>query len=139
MSRSECCVANHGYIPPSGIVTIDELIQVFGMGTDLALFLGVHGVLLDRNPLSLSFSIGGRPPSACFNQNGLTGSHDNHEADASPTRGDLFGYGDNHDLRMSQFLELYNSASQTHWSITIFPLLASFRVRRFQSSIRSNP
>lgn len=65
---------------------------VFGMGRDLALFLGVYGVIMDGDVLSLSFSIGkgGNSILGLLPQNGLTGSHNNYEGDVSPTRGDFF-------------------------------------------------
>ncbi|KAJ3855303.1 hypothetical protein EV368DRAFT_79782 [Lentinula lateritia] len=141
-------MANHGYIPHNGIATIDEFIQgtyeVFGMGRDLALFLGVYGVIMDGDVLSLSFSIGkgGNSILGLLPQNGLTGSHNNYEGDVSPTRGDFFEYDNNHEVQISQFLQLYNlqsnvsDPSQVNYDID---LLTSFRLSRFQQSIDKNP
>ncbi|KAJ3991348.1 hypothetical protein F5050DRAFT_1870027 [Lentinula boryana] len=142
-------MANHGYIPHSGIATINEFAQgtseVFGMGNDLSLFLAIYGTALDGDIPSLSFSIGtggnsilGSPLSGT----GLTGSHNNYEGDVSPTRGDLYEYGDNHDVQMSQFLQLYNlqsnvsDPSRVNYDIDI---LTAFRLSRFQQSIENNP
>ncbi|KAJ3928402.1 MAG: hypothetical protein NXY57DRAFT_1050558 [Lentinula lateritia] len=141
-------MANHGYIPHNGIATINEFIQgtyeVFGMGRDLALFLGVYGVIMDGDVLSLSFSIGkgGNSILGLLPQNGLTGSHNNYEGDVSPTRGDFFEYDNNHEVQISQFLQLYNlqsnvsDPSQVNYDMD---LLTSFRLSRFQQSIEKNP
>ncbi|KAJ3921575.1 hypothetical protein F5877DRAFT_64820 [Lentinula edodes] len=141
-------MANHGYIPHNGIATINEYVQgtyeVFGMSKDLALFLGVFGVLMDGDIPSLSFSIGKGENSilGLLPQNGLTGSHNNYEGDVSPTRGDLYEYGNNYELQMSQFLQLYDlqsnvsDPSQVNYNMD---LLTSFRLSRFQQSIEKNP
>ncbi|KAJ3999793.1 Chloroperoxidase [Lentinula boryana] len=140
-------MANHGYIPRKGIATIDEFVhgtqEVFGMGGDLALLLSIIGVQMGGEILSLSFSIGKGENSILgplLSGNGLTGSHNNYEADVSPTRGD---FNNNHDVRMSQFLQLYNlqsnvsdPASQVNYDIDI---LTIFRLSRFQQSIANNP
>ncbi|KAJ4465071.1 Chloroperoxidase [Lentinula aciculospora] len=145
-------LANHGYIPHDGNTTIDQVVkgayEVFGMGRDLALALAVYSTALDGDITTLSFSIGegyldsGSILSPVLSQNGLTGSHNNFEADVSPTRGDLFEYGNNHDVQMIQFSQLYNlqsnisDPSQDNYDI---PLLTSFRASRFQQSIENNP
>ncbi|KAJ3921573.1 hypothetical protein F5877DRAFT_64818 [Lentinula edodes] len=137
--------ALHGYIPHNGIVTIDQLVNgsytAFGMGRDLALSLAVYSTVMDGDITFLSFSIGeGDKP--ILSQNGLTGSHNNFEADASPIKGDLFQYGNNHDVQMSQFVQLYNlqsnvsDPSQVNYDIDV---LTTFRLARFQQSIDNNP
>ncbi|KAJ3928404.1 MAG: hypothetical protein NXY57DRAFT_1063857 [Lentinula lateritia] len=138
-------LANHGYIPHNGIVTIDQLVNgsytVFGMGRDLALSLAVYSTVMDGDIASLSLSIG-EGDKAILVQNGLTGSHNNFEVDASPIKGDLFQYGNNHDVQMSQFVQLYNlqsnvsDPSQVNYDVD---LLTSFRLSRFQQSIDKNP
>ncbi|KAJ3990890.1 Chloroperoxidase, partial [Lentinula boryana] len=142
-------MANHGYIPRKGIATIEEFVQgtyeVFGMGGDLALLLSIIGVQMGGDILSLSFSIGKGENfilGPLLSGNGLTGSHNKYEADVSPTRGDLFEYDNNHDVQMSQFLQLYNlqshvsDPSQVNYDIDI---LTAFRLSRFQQSIANNP
>lgn len=72
----------------------------YGMADDLATFLAIYGTVFNGDAVSLTpgYSIGGpsslggilsgtgilRTPS------GLTGSHNNYEADTSSTRGDLY-------------------------------------------------
>ncbi|KAJ3999792.1 Chloroperoxidase [Lentinula boryana] len=142
-------MANHGYIPHSGIATIDEFAQatykVFGMGKDLSLLIPIYATALDGDILSLSLSIGNGTNTILgpiFSGTGLTCSHNNFEGDVSPTRGDLYEYGNNHDVQMSQFLQLYNlqsnvsDPSQVNFETDI---LTAFRLLRFKQSIANNP
>jgi hypothetical protein len=66
------------------------------MGLDLAGFLAVYGAVFDGD--LTSWSIGG-PPSASLlsvtagllgTPQGISGSHNKYESDASPTRPDLY-------------------------------------------------
>lgn len=143
--------ANHGYIPHDGIANIDQFVQgtnsAFGMGLDLATFLAVYGSLFDGN--LDSWSIGGpdsrvslgllgllnKPPT------GISGSHNNYEADVSPTRGDLYQYGNAYLARPEQFAQLYAfqsnvSNDESNYNLEI---LQTFRSQRFQQSISENP
>jgi hypothetical protein len=65
------------------------------MGIDLATFLAVYGAVIDGD--LTSWSIGGPPPSDLLSSvgllsqpQGISGSHNKYENDASPTRGDLY-------------------------------------------------
>ncbi|TGO26420.1 hypothetical protein BPAE_0060g00360 [Botrytis paeoniae] len=117
-------LANHGFLPHNGFATISQIIsaneEVFGMGADLAIFLTIYGLVMDGNPLSLNpgWSIGASPSQG---QNildnlfgllgapqGLIGSHNKYEGDTSPTRGDLFVYGNAWILQMPHFQELFD-------------------------------
>ena len=69
------------------------------MGIDLGQFLAVYGTLFDGDAVSLDpgYSIGGPATSEEIlglgllgTPSGLSGSHNNYEADTSPTRGDLY-------------------------------------------------
>ncbi len=71
----------------------------YGMGLDLGTFLAVYGTAFDGDPLSADpgYSIGGPATSQEIlglgllgSPSGLSGSHNNYEADTSPTRGDLY-------------------------------------------------
>ncbi|KAI9651258.1 hypothetical protein NHQ30_001296 [Ciborinia camelliae] len=139
-------MANHNYIPHNGIATITQFVQgtydVFGMSVDLGAFLSIYAAVFDGD--LASWSIGGPPSGSLLSSvgvvnrgEGLSGSHNKYETDASPTRGDLYQYGNNYKLVMSQFEDLYaQPLGQNGYDL---PLLASFRSKRFQQSIQNNP
>ena len=113
-------MANHGYLPRNGISTITQMTtaanegmhalyalihrvlttSVFGMGLDLAAFLGTYSAIMAGD--LTSFSIGGKPKSGGLlggltsslgllgEAQGLSASHNRFEVDGSPTRGDLY-------------------------------------------------
>lgn len=100
-------MANHGYIPHSGVATIQQFIngtyQVFGMGLDLGAFLAVYGAVYDGD--LTAWSIGGPnlalpagPGGLTAPPTGLIGSHNKYETDASPTMPDLYQYGNNYKM-----------------------------------------
>ena len=70
------------------------------MSLDFGQFLAVYGTVFDGNALSTDpgYSIGGPTPLETIagslgligTPSGLSGSHNNYEADSSPTRGDLY-------------------------------------------------
>jgi hypothetical protein len=137
-------MANHGYIPHNGVATIGQFIQgtydVFGMGRDLGGFLAILGVALDGDALTQSWSIGGANPALLVG-NGLIGSHNKYEADVSPTRPDLYEYGNNWKVEMSQWKDLYSlqagkSNADANYNLQV---LQKFRSDRFDQSIQNNP
>jgi hypothetical protein len=76
-----------------------DLIIVFGMGLDLGAFLSVYSGVMAGDIVSVS--IGGKPKSGLLGgltsslgllgeAQGLSASHNRFEADASPTRADLY-------------------------------------------------
>lgn len=115
---------------------------VFGMGTDLAAFLAVYGAVFDGD--LTSWSIGGPPSSSLLSSigllgtpQGISGSHNKYESDASPTRPDLYQYGNDYKLIMSQWEELYaQPLGPNGYDLTT---LTPFRASRFQQSIDQNP
>ncbi|WPH01539.1 Hypothetical protein R9X50_00438500 [Acrodontium crateriforme] len=128
-------LANHGYLPHNGVATIEQFVtatsQGFGMGADLATVLAVYGAVVDG---SLTFwSIGGSPHV------GISGSHGNYETDGSPLKGDLFQYGSNVNLQMSQFEELYAMQPNAATANYNLDVLRQFRHSRFDESIQKNP
>ncbi|PQE08453.1 hypothetical protein CJF30_00005322 [Rutstroemia sp. NJR-2017a BBW] len=138
-------MANHGYLPHNGVGTITQFIQatydVYGMGLDLGAFLAVYGAVYDGD--LTSWSIGG-PPSASLlssvgllgTPQGLSGSHNKYESDASPTRPDLYQYGNDYKLIMSQWENLYaQPLGPNGYDLTT---LNPFRAKRFQQSIDNN-
>ncbi|KAI5356853.1 Putative chloroperoxidase [Septoria linicola] len=138
-------MANHGYLPHNGVGThldfITGTFNAFGMSADLSGFLTVLGGTVDGN--GLMWSIGGptkNVPSLPLlgTPQGISGSHNKYEADASPGRGDLYQYGDDFTLQMSQYQELYDMAIANGDNIDL-DLMNDFRSRRFDQSIANNP
>ncbi|QSZ29634.1 hypothetical protein DSL72_004150 [Monilinia vaccinii-corymbosi] len=148
-------LANHNFLPHNGFATLAQLEsateQVFGMGTDLATFLVIYGLVMDGNPVSLNpgWSIGG-PPTQGQNilgnllgllgaPQGLIGSHNKYEGDTSPTRGDLFVYGNSWKVQIPQFQEMFDlqpDAATANYDIGV---MAQLRQLTFERSVRTNP
>ena len=116
-------LANHNYLPHNGVAAWTDIAtatnKVFGLGEDIASFLSVYGAIFDGNIFSLSpgYSIGG-PTSLVQNvldgggilgtPQGLSGSHNKYESDASAARGDLYTQGDDYKVDINRFEALYN-------------------------------
>ncbi|KAK3117722.1 hypothetical protein LTR53_000651 [Teratosphaeriaceae sp. CCFEE 6253] len=138
-ARGECpglnALANHNYLPHNGVATIAQFVsattQVFGMGADLATFLSTYGAVVDGS--GTSWSIAGGPHV------GIGGSHGNYETDSSPLKGDLYQYGSNTKLIMSQFNNLYGMQPVAATANYNLDVLRTFRNQRFQESIDKNP
>ncbi|KAI0970363.1 hypothetical protein F4678DRAFT_480584 [Xylaria arbuscula] len=138
-------MANHGYIPHNGVATIAEFIsgtmKAFGMGADLATLLTIYGAIFDGD--LTSYSIGGPAPSLLGlgsllgEPQGLSGSHNKYEGDASPVHGDLYQYGNNLP-QLSQFTALYELGQQNGDSINL-DVLTKYRSLRFNQSVAENP
>ncbi|TVY48236.1 Aromatic peroxygenase-like protein [Lachnellula occidentalis] len=139
-------MANHGYLPHNGVGSHLDFIQgtldVFGMAADLSGFLTVLGATLDGD--GLSWSIGGPEPSALSlggllgEPQGISGSHNKYESDASPTRGDLYQVGDDYKLQMSQWQDLY-ARGQANGDSYDLDVLTEFRSARWDQSLNNNP
>ncbi|KAF9026033.1 Cloroperoxidase [Hymenopellis radicata] len=141
-------LANHGYLDPSGLTTLTEAIfatnKVFNMGLDLGAFLSVYALVMDGDPLSLKWSIGGPPSSGGIlsgilgSAKGLSGSHNKYESDSSPTRTDAYlNNGDATTVNNAQFLQLYNlDPDHANYDIDI---LKTFHSLRFDHSVQNNP
>ncbi|ESZ94237.1 hypothetical protein SBOR_5371 [Sclerotinia borealis F-4128] len=139
-------MANHGYIPHDGVATIPQFVQgvydVFGMGVDLGTFLAIYGAVFDGD--LTSWSIGGPPTASLLSSvgllgapQGISGSHNKYESDASPTRPDLYQYGNDYKLIMSQFEEMYAlPPGPNGYDLSV---LTPFRATRHQQSIDNNP
>lgn len=109
------------------------------MGPVLSLFLSVLGGGIDGD--ILDWSIGGKPSLAQGGAtgilgNGLIGSHNKYEGDASPTRPDLYEAGNNYKTVTAQFQDLINHSPGGQVSIDS---LTQFRSDRFDAQIRNNP
>lgn len=135
-------VANHGFLPHNGYATVTQFVeattQVVGMGPGLALFLSAFGAAIDGS--GLAWSIGGTPTRAQAGLlpggNGISGSHNKYESDASPTRPDLYEDGNDYETQADQFQQLIDLTSNDE--VTLDDLTA-FRSKRFDDQIANNP
>ncbi|KAF2758606.1 Cloroperoxidase [Pseudovirgaria hyperparasitica] len=136
-------MANHGYLPHNGVGTITDFVlgtfKVFGMSLDLGAFLAVLGASFDGD--GTSWSIGGPHPAVGLGATGLIGSHNKYESDVSPCRPDLYEAGNNYEVVLSQWQELYDLQKDvpnedSNYSLE---LLREFRSRRFDQQIANNP
>ncbi|KAG9112986.1 hypothetical protein FRC07_007819, partial [Ceratobasidium sp. 392] len=142
-------LANHGYLPRNGLVTFNQAIQacnsVFGMGVDIATTLATLGVVLTGNPETDEFSIGESPggdivPPFIALPQGLSGSHNKYETDASPGRGDYYLHnGDASSLDLKNFKSLYALQPDKGPSDYNLSVLIQHRKQTLDSSIKNNP
>lgn len=138
--------ANHGFLPRNGYATtkqfIDATQDVVGMGPILAGFLSVLGSAIDGD--LTAWSIGGTPPPGVGGPlaglgNGISGSHNKYESDASPTRPDLYDpSSDANNFRTvaAQFQDLINYCPG---GFVTMDCLTSFRSHRFDQQVARNP
>ena len=110
------------------------------MGVDLATLLATYGAVFDGD--LVSWSIGGPTPVVSLagllgESQGISGAHNKYEGDGSATRGDLYQYGNDYLLQLSQFQALYDlGKADDNYDVGI---LSSYRATRFQESIDNNP
>lgn len=109
------------------------------MGPNLALFLSALGGAIDGD--ILNWSMGGTPSLAQGGAtgilgNGLIGSHNKYEGDASPTRADLYEAGNNWKTVTAQFQDLINHSPG---GVVTLDSLTAFRSDRFDTQIKNNP
>ena len=111
-------LANHGYLPRSGIVTLEQTVSglgaLYNMSPELAAFLAAYAITLDGNIVEGVWSIGGPlPPDDIVGEllgtgQGLSYSHNNYEGDASIGRNDAYtNHGDAHSLNITKFEDVY--------------------------------
>ncbi|KAM0798671.1 hypothetical protein BDR22DRAFT_881597 [Usnea florida] len=145
-------LANHGYLPHNGVADVPTIISAvnnaYGMGIDLGQFLAVYGTLFDGDAVSLDpgYSIGGPATSEEIlglgllgTPSGLSGSHNNYEADTSPTRGDLYVVGNDYLLQVERFQEYYDALPENTPAPEQYTALFPFRQAQFNSSVATNP
>ncbi|KAF2030518.1 Cloroperoxidase [Setomelanomma holmii] len=135
--------ANHNFLPHDGYASVTQYIdattKVVGMGPLLSIFLSALGGAIDGD--ILNWSMGGTPSLAQGGAtgvlgNGLIGSHNKYEGDASPTRPDLYQSGNNYQIVTSQFQELIDYSPGGEVTLDS---LTSFRSHRFDTQIANNP
>ena len=89
------------------------------MGVDLATVLSTLGAITSGN--GLKWSIGGPTPSVPAlipilqrQPQGISFSHNIYEGDGSPTRGDLYRFGNAYKLQIEQFQQLVDWADDPY-------------------------
>ncbi|CAF1134134.1 unnamed protein product [Adineta steineri] len=110
-------LANYGYLPRNGIVTLTQVLEAtsrgFNMGTDLALVLAATTIFTSGNILTETFSLGGPDPRVGIGNVGGLDRHNNVECDISPNREDYYtGKCDNHHLSSRRFKQNVKCAEQ---------------------------
>lgn len=134
--------ANHNYLPRSGVPTITQTItglgSLYGMSVDLAGFLAAYAVAIDGDLVSLSWSIGGPPPSLLGSAQGISYSHNKYEGDTSIGRCDAYiNGGDAHSLSTVKFGYAYASGMDDD-RYTFDKFARAFTMNTFRSEM-TNP
>ena len=146
-------MANHGYIPRNGIVTVAQTIaaaaRVFNMGADLSAFLAGGSLLFSGDIPSMTYSIGGADArtnslgivgGALGTETGLSGHLRFKESDASGSRCDFYlCNGDNHNLNASVFLDLQKNAKTYGGGQYNVPALIHHFADQYTNSRNKNP
>ncbi|KAF7541113.1 heme-thiolate peroxidase [Neopestalotiopsis clavispora] len=117
-------LANHGYIPRTGIASVGQInaatAHVFNMGADLSSLLATGGALDGGDILTQTMSIGGPDDrvgllggalnSIFGTPSGIAGHGKFNEGDASATRDDFYLEGDNISFRPELFKQMHQQA-----------------------------
>ncbi|KAE8251370.1 hypothetical protein A4X13_0g4023 [Tilletia indica] len=136
-------LANHGYLPRSGIVHAHDIVEGtaagFNLGFDLATFLALFGILVDGDPLSGMLSIGGPTKGILGGGKAGLNNHGHFEGDASLTRSDEYFNGANYQFNANLFNKLKSFNDQYGNGSATVDSLAQYRYQRFQESKADNP
>ncbi|CAE6518627.1 unnamed protein product [Rhizoctonia solani] len=138
-------VANYEWPQTPLVQAIEATNKVFGMGIDLATVLSVYSTIYDGNPLTLEWSIGGSPgglvlPPLLSAPQGLSGSHNKYEGDASATRADAYmNNGDASSLNLTYFKQLYGLQPEGPSANFDYDVIIQHRATRRQTSVSTNP
>ncbi|KIJ30060.1 hypothetical protein M422DRAFT_187611 [Sphaerobolus stellatus SS14] len=141
-------LANHGYLPRSGVARPDQIVTAvmegLNLGNDFAKFLTYQAFLMNGNPLTNLMSIGmktnmtGQDPPKPALVGGLS-QHGTFEGDTSMSRIDAF-FGDGAAFNQTRFNDFLAFASKFGVNGTYDINAASeFRFERLQDSIATNP
>ncbi|OCH90908.1 Cloroperoxidase [Obba rivulosa] len=143
-------LANHGYLPHSGIVTQADVVSAvsegFNMGADLSELLSVLAVAQDGDLITGKFSIGGPDSRAALlgslqNILGVESSlyHRSNgvEADASATRDDAYS-GDDHTMIPGLYAQM-KSIAANYGGLYTLEAMKDVQQLRHQQSVQTNP
>ncbi|KAI5783159.1 hypothetical protein DFH27DRAFT_276120 [Peziza echinospora] len=144
-------LANHGYLSRDGVTNWIQAstaaTEVFGLGEDLSTVMSLLAVILSGNILTMEWSIGGPPPLSLFGSigsillgkpQGISGSHNRYETDASAFKGDSYLFnGDHISTRLDYFATFLNTTTTGEYND--IPLWRALRRVRTDHSIANNP
>ncbi|RCI17478.1 hypothetical protein L249_3301 [Ophiocordyceps polyrhachis-furcata BCC 54312] len=150
-------LANHNYIPRSGVVNTFQVIfainRVYGVSVDLGAVLSALSTVWAGIPVSINprWSINGTTPLVSYpfhgflgavgEPRGITAGHNLLESDSSNTRADVYEtgkVGDNYRLRLSRWLEWYNMSPDPVGNYNWW-VMSKRGVKAFEDSKRDNP
>ncbi|KAI9755788.1 MAG: hypothetical protein M4579_004151 [Chaenotheca gracillima] len=142
-------LSNHGYFPRNGVVPLltgaTATQQVYGLAPNFGIPLTIYATLVDGDVVGQSWSIGKKPPQTLLSPllgagDGLSGSHNKYEGDASVARGDYYLYnGDVETLRVERFQALYDLAKNDAVPNYNLDVLTQHRKYTFDDSVNTNP
>lgn len=145
-------LANHGYIPRTGIATVGDIIsgtqKLFNMGADLAALLSVGGALDGGDILTQQMSIGGADDRVGLlggalngifgTPSGITGHGKFNEGDASATRLDFYlNDGDNYSFQPDLFKQMHQVALEHGGTYNVDTIKEHFK-NRYAASKAAN-
>ncbi|KAL9940588.1 hypothetical protein V8E36_000076 [Tilletia maclaganii] len=145
--RSPCpdinTLANHGYLPRSGIVhgqdIIEAIQQGFNLDKQIATFLAIFGVLVDGDPLTGMLSLGGATKKILGGKPAGLNQHGPIEGDASLSRSDYYFGGRNSNFNPTLFKTFQSFNKKYGKGKATVKSLAEYRFQRYQDSKASNP
>ncbi|TFL05778.1 Chloroperoxidase [Pterulicium gracile] len=142
-------MANHGYIPRSGVATFEQLIagaqEAFNMDYNFAMAVSAFGILARGNPLLGIVSIGGRtpfvPPLPGI-PDGIPGGFSKHgrfEGDVSLTRADA-ALGDHVRFQPEMYKEFLRHVKEhgNGTDVVTMKAVQHYRFARYQDSLKRN-
>ncbi|KIJ47013.1 hypothetical protein M422DRAFT_29002 [Sphaerobolus stellatus SS14] len=141
-------LANHGYLPRTGVARPDEIVTAvmegLNLGNDFAKFLVYQAFLMNGNPLTNLMSIGtktsltGQDPPTPALVGGLS-QHGTFEGDTSMSRVDAF-FGDPAAFNQTRFNNFLAFSTQYGFNGTYdINATAEYRHHLLQDSIQTNP
>ncbi|KAI9710050.1 MAG: hypothetical protein M1812_007514 [Candelaria pacifica] len=142
-------LSNHGYFPRNGVVPLLQAAQateqVYGLALNFGIPLTIYATLVDGDIVGQAWSIGKAQTQTIDlgllgKGDGLSGSHNKYESDASVSRGDYYLYnGDVNSVRIDKFTALYNLAKNDPVPNYNLDVLIKHRNYSFQDSVNKNP
>ncbi|UZJ53819.1 hypothetical protein CBS101457_003139 [Exobasidium rhododendri] len=136
-------LANHGYLPRTGIVHWQDIIEGtkdgFNMANDLGTFLAIYGVLSEGDVSTGMLSIGGDLPSTLVGGRKGLQTHGAFEGDTSLARMDQYPNGRNWQFDQGTYDGFKAANTQYGGGNATLNSLTQYRYQRFMESKANNP